>query len=588
MPTATELHSTDIEKCSQETALTKGSEEGKQAITTERQTKLSQSISDCEDTLSSMKDINLNDTPDYQQYHQPIHLSLSGNESEDCLDQNQDMSSADEDSKVPRPEDINMKSAPMIPKLKYKYDNDQWSPLNQSGRKCYDIRLLMQIKDDPLSKTKPIGVHLELSSIVKQYQEPQPFNPVLRPINDSLFPNFAKNISIAPRNTTPRDPKKDNRNINTSSREVSVKMTSSPGRPAAPAPAPAPAPAREPVIRVSLAREEVQLSQTKNAWKPSRLKNAALSEEERKTQELYATFRGILNKLTPQKFDTLVGKVRALQIDTRATLAGVIDLVFDKAVDEPDFAETYANLCHCLAALKVPSDSGSPDQYVNFRLLIISKCQKQFVTDKVDDNVLRIEGELNDCTDTMKKKELQLLLDEENRKVRMRSVGNVRFIGELYKLKMLTAKIMVFCMNYLLDKQEEEKLECLCKLLTTIGEQVESEVKEPLDAVFKRMQNIVDRRGGGGAGGGAGGGGGGGALSSRVRFMLQDVIALRRRRWAPRAAVHHAQPTTMDRIQREADLHHRNIEVTPPPTHTHLTDNFLPHTCCNATNAYFM
>ncbi|XP_013174317.1 PREDICTED: eukaryotic translation initiation factor 4 gamma 1-like [Papilio xuthus] len=123
---------------------------------------------------------------------------------------------------------------------------------------------------------------------------------------------------------------------------------------------------------------------------------------------------------------------------------------------------------------------------------------------------------------------------------------------------MLTAKIMVFCMNYLLDKQEEEKLECLCKLLTTIGEQVESEVKEPLDAVFKRMQNIVDRRGGGG---GAGGGGGGGALSSRVRFMLQDVIALRRRRWAPRAAVHHAQPTTMDRIQREADLHHRNIEL---------------------------
>ncbi|KPJ02211.1 Eukaryotic translation initiation factor 4 gamma 1 [Papilio xuthus] len=381
MPTATELHSTDIEKCSQETALTKGSEEGKQAITTERQTKLSQSISDCEDTLSSMKDINLNDTPDYQQYHQPIHLSLSGNESEDCLDQNQDMSSADEDSKVPRPEDINMKSAPMIPKLKYKYDNDQWSPLNQSGRKCYDIRLLMQIKDDPLSKTKPIGVHLELSSIVKQYQEPQPFNPVLRPINDSLFPNFAKNISIAPRNTTPRDPKKDNRNINTSSKQGGeCEDDFIPGRPAAPAPAPAPAPAREPVIRVSLAREEVQLSQTKNAWKPSRLKNAALSEEERKTQvppplsvtplsdvirgggdgeiecvhvqELYATFRGILNKLTPQKFDTLVGKVRALQIETRATLAGVIDLVFDKAVDEPDFAETYANLCHCLAALK--------------------------------------------------------------------------------------------------------------------------------------------------------------------------------------------------------------------------------------------
>lgn len=66
--------------------------------------------------------------------------------------------------------------------------------------------------------------------------------------------------------------------------------------------------------------------------------------------------------------------------------------------------------------------------------------------------------------------------------------------GELYKLKMLTSKIMVYCMNYLIDKLEEEKLECLCKLLTTIGEQVESEVKEPLDNVFKKMQDIVERK----------------------------------------------------------------------------------------------
>lgn len=59
---------------------------------------------------------------------------------------------------------------------------------------------------------------------------------------------------------------------------------------------------------------------------------------------------------------------------------------------------------------------------------------------------------------------------------------------------MLTSKIMVYCMNYLIDKLEEEKLECLCKLLTTIGEQVESEVKEALDNVFKKMQDIVERK----------------------------------------------------------------------------------------------
>ena len=38
----------------------------------------------------------------------------------------------------------------------------------------------------------------------------------------------------------------------------------------------------------------------------------------------------MLNKLTPEKFDKLVGQVQALPIDTPERLKGVIDLVFDK------------------------------------------------------------------------------------------------------------------------------------------------------------------------------------------------------------------------------------------------------------------
>ncbi|CAH2240465.1 jg10267, partial [Pararge aegeria aegeria] len=233
--------------------------------------------------------------------------------------------------------------------------------------------------------------------------------------------------------------------------------------------------------------------------------------------DLYKKFRGILNKLTPQKFDTLLDKVKGLEINTQARLLGVIDLVFEKAIEEPNFSEAYAAMCSKLSMLKVPSDN-APDQCVNFRALIISKCQNQFTTDKVDENVLRMEKELAESTDPAKKKEIQDQLSEEHRRIRMRSVGNVRFIGELYKLKMLTAKIMVYCMTYLIDKLEEEKLECLCKLLTTIGEQVESEVKEQLESVFKRMQEIVDRKSN--------------KISNRVRFMIQDVIDLRRGRSA--------------------------------------------------------
>lgn len=48
-----------------------------------------------------------------------------------------------------------------------------------------------------------------------------------------------------------------------------------------------------------------------------------------------------------------------------------------------------------------------------------------------------------------------------------------RFIGELFKLGMLTATIMHQCIEHLLSNEEEESLECLCKLLTTIGKDLE-------------------------------------------------------------------------------------------------------------------
>lgn len=60
-----------------------------------------------------------------------------------------------------------------------------------------------------------------------------------------------------------------------------------------------------------------------------------------------------MNKLTPQKFDTLLDKVKALDINNQKRLEGVIDLVFEKAIEEPNFSKAYAAMCHKLSKLKV-------------------------------------------------------------------------------------------------------------------------------------------------------------------------------------------------------------------------------------------
>ena len=50
-----------------------------------------------------------------------------------------------------------------------------------------------------------------------------------------------------------------------------------------------------------------------------------------------------------------------------------------------------------------------------------------------------------------------------------------RFIGELFKLKMLTENIMHDCVFKLLRTKDPENLECLCRLLTTIGKELDTD-----------------------------------------------------------------------------------------------------------------
>lgn len=76
---------------------------------------------------------------------------------------------------------------------------------------------------------------------------------------------------------------------------------------------------------------------------------------------------------------------------------------------------------------------------------------------------------------TTERDRLQEELEEAKDKARRRSIGNIKFIGELFKLKMLTEAIMHDCVVKLLKHHDEESLECLCRLLTTIGKDLDFE-----------------------------------------------------------------------------------------------------------------
>jgi hypothetical protein len=56
--------------------------------------------------------------------------------------------------------------------------------------------------------------------------------------------------------------------------------------------------------------------------------------------------------------------------------------------------------------------------------------------------------------------------------MRIRSAGNIRCIGELFKLGMLTS-IMQHRVKHFLMEEDEGSLEYLCKLLTKVWKELE-------------------------------------------------------------------------------------------------------------------
>eukprot|EP00102_Acyrthosiphon_pisum_P012308 XP_008181407.2 PREDICTED: eukaryotic translation initiation factor 4 gamma 3-like [Acyrthosiphon pisum] len=225
-------------------------------------------------------------------------------------------------------------------------------------------------------------------------------------------------------------------------------------------------------------REEVKLNQTENAWVPTAAKKVTKSEvvktkneKEQKNEEVYKSVRSILNKITPDNMSLLTDHFMALPIDTIERLEKTIDLVFKKAIEEQHFVPLYSSLCSAMQSVHVTSKDGKT---TSFKKLIISKCQSLFESDKAQEmNSAEKLNEINSCKDSEKKKELRLEFEENEKKIRKRSVGNCRFIGELFKQKILTPNIMLYCIMNLVTKHDEEPLECLCNLLKTVGKELE-------------------------------------------------------------------------------------------------------------------
>lgn len=242
-----------------------------------------------------------------------------------------------------------------------------------------------------------------------------------------------------------------------------------------------------------------------------------------KPDEVEASRRQIkitLNKLTFDNFDRLKSKLFDLSIISDESLNFLVESILNKACTESKFTSLYAKLCSYLLEeyhkfqFSLDSRTSSSLKNNKFRRALFESCQVLF---EYFDGVSNASSSDSNYDKILVKKKI---------------LGNVRFIGELFKEGVILNRIVLECVEDLIDpsikdrrqpvetsklKLNEEKLEGACILLLTGGACFDKEgILKDTDRLFRILEEIRTRS----------------DLTVRIRFLIMNVLEARKAGWA--------------------------------------------------------
>ena len=258
------------------------------------------------------------------------------------------------------------------------------------------------------------------------------------------------------------------------------------------------------VWRKAKTAEEQKISEKAKAY--TRKFTATVVEQEKLKKEIKST----LNKLSPNNLQKLTILIMDTCKKSHDCLKLVVSGIFEKAWSEKKYTQMYSDICKTLKSgmegYRYPDIDPSklPETRNYFKYELLYMCEETFNKNHQE--------------------EIPAALTEEQKldrlkKLKEKTLGNVRFIGELFNVNLITAKIVLECVTGLLDLFESEsnqdRLEGACLLLHTGGATFErSKVLQETNRIYDRLTAISNTD-----------------ISTKNKFKIMDLKEFRESGW---------------------------------------------------------
>eukprot|EP00667_Euglena_gracilis_P001234 EG_transcript_1235 len=264
------------------------------------------------------------------------------------------------------------------------------------------------------------------------------------------------------------------------------------------------------------------------------VKNARIISADEK---ILKKVRGILNKVTPEKYTVLFDDLwNELYVDGLVDVAGIVEqvirTVFDVALDQPKFSYLYADICFHLCR-KIQnmknemmdvsrSDSTASEEQgkqsatlKEFRRILLNTCQARF-----EEGSKHQQTVLPDDADPAERDRIE----KQEQRYKARSLGNIKFIAELFKRSLLSERIMHIVIKILLldtdhtDPRNLESMETLMEMLNQVGKKLDKPaMKVNMDLYFAKLSELAQTH-----------------PVKRIRFLVLNMVELRKANWVTR------------------------------------------------------